>query len=201
MTPTALLRAPSRSSQGYLPALSTAHYYVNATESPRDHLSFSSLPISLNLKAIGTPALSILLSTACLHIPTSNMARNRAANDDSKNDHTNGKEKGGNGNGKGRKVAAVAKPDPKTEAVSAGDSSTSQTGNPNVRVAYLILVITLTLLQSLVRLAKRGCRYPTGLSRPIHARHPHVFPVDRNTSGAQQPWYWPTFTFNDTETT
>jgi len=65
------------------------------------------------------------------------MARNRAANDDSKNDHTNGKEKGGNGNGKGRKVAAVAKPDPKTEAVSAGDSSTSQTGNPNVRLPIL----------------------------------------------------------------
>jgi hypothetical protein len=63
------------------------------------------------------------------------MARNRAANDDAKNDTTNGKEKGGNGNGngKGRKVAAATKPDPKTEAaVSAGDSSTSQTGNPNV---------------------------------------------------------------------
>lgn len=61
------------------------------------------------------------------------MARNRAANDDSKNDTANGKEKGGNGNGKGRKVAAATKPDPKTEAaLLAGDSSTSQTGNPNV---------------------------------------------------------------------
>jgi hypothetical protein len=61
------------------------------------------------------------------------MARNRAANDDAKNDTTNGKEKGGNGNGKGRKVAAATKPDAKNEAaVSAGDSSTSQIGNPNV---------------------------------------------------------------------
>jgi len=84
-----------------------------------------------NLSLIQLP--SILLSTACLHISTSNMARNRAANDDSKNDNTNGKEKGGNGNGKGRKVTAATKPDPKAEAaVPAGDSSTSQTGNPNV---------------------------------------------------------------------
>jgi len=61
------------------------------------------------------------------------MARNRAANDDSKNDNANGKEKGGNVNGKGRKVTTATKPDPKAEAaVSAGDSSTSQTGNPNV---------------------------------------------------------------------